>query len=130
MNDDLMNDVTIDKKPSPLSVFQSELLKFKDGQKRKQFLYIILPILIIALLAVGYFLYRNTQIKKEATLLDQNIANIVKANEEALLKNGGQGLNVSNQALSDANKRIEETKASGRYGISPEELEKIKNSNQ
>ena len=126
-----MNDMApVDKKVTPLTVFQTELLKFKGGQKRKNFLTVGVPIIIIALLVGGYFTYYYLKLQSEKKALNADLANIVKLNEEILLKNQEQGIRVPDALVTEANNKIEETKLNGKYGISREELDKIKNSNQ
>jgi hypothetical protein len=131
MKDDTMNDMApIDKDVTPLSVFQNELLKFKGGQKRKSFLTIVLPIIVIALLVGGYFTYFYFKIKHEKQALNADLANIIKLNEAILAKNQQEGSRVPDALVTDANKKIEETKINGKYGVSREEIDKLRNASQ
>lgn len=130
MNDEPMNDMTTQAKETPLSIFQNELSRFKNGQKNKNFLYVILPLIIIALLVGGYFTYRYFKIKEETKLMNQNLSNLIKSNEDILLQNKKDGVIVPIEAVNSANSVIEESKLNGKYGLSREEVEKIKNSNQ
>lgn len=131
MKDDTMNDMApVDKKVTPLTVFQTELLKFKGGQKRKNFLTIVLPLILIALVVAGYFTFYYYKLQNEKKALNADLANIIKLNEEILIRNQEQGIRVPDVLVTDANNKIEETKLNGKYGISREELDKIKNANQ
>jgi uncharacterized protein YuzE len=131
MKDDTMNDMApIDKKVTPLTVFQTELLKFKGNQNRKNFLTVFIPMLIIAIVIGGYFVYSYYKLQREKDVLNQSLANTIKMNEDILIKNQQEGTKVSGFLVTEANNKIEETKLGGKYGLSPEQIEKIKNSNQ
>lgn len=130
MNDEPMSDMTTQSKETPLSIFQKELSRFKDSQKNKNFLYVILPLVTIALLVGGYFIYRHLKIQKETELMNQNLSNLIKSNEAVLLQNKKDGTDISIEAVNSANKIIEDSKLNGKYDLSPEEIEKIKNKDQ
>lgn len=125
-----MSDMTTQSKETPLSIFQKELSRFKDSQKNKNFLYVILPLVTIALLVGGYFIYRHLKIQKETELMNQNLSNLIKSNEAVLLQNKKDGTDISIEAVNSANKIIEDSKLNGKYDLSPEEIEKIKNKDQ
>lgn len=126
-----MNDMApINKKVTPLTVFQTELLKFKSGQKRKNFITVGIPLIIIILATGGYLVYDYFSLKREQAVLNTDLANTIKLNEDILTKNQQNGIRVPDTLVTEANNKIEETKLNGRYGISPEELDKIINSNQ
>ena len=115
---------------TPLSVFQNELSKFKDTQKHKNFMSMILPLTIVFLIVSSFLVYRYLTLKKETKLMNESLAAIIKTNEEILLKNKQEGVRVPDAVMGATYKTIEDTKLNGKYGISQEELDKIKNANQ
>ncbi|OGI71697.1 hypothetical protein A3J61_02515 [Candidatus Nomurabacteria bacterium RIFCSPHIGHO2_02_FULL_38_15] len=117
-------------KGTPLSVFQNELSKFKDTQKHKNFMSMILPLTIVFLIVSSFLVYRYLTLKKETKLMNESLAAIIKTNEEILLKNKQEGVRVPDAVMGATYKTIEDTKLNGKYGISQEELDKIKNANQ
>ena len=62
--------------------------------------------------------------------MNESLAAIIKTNEEILLKNKQEGVRVPDAVMGATYKTIEDTKLNGKYGISQEELDKIKNANQ
>ena len=129
MIDDSMNDMTTEK-GTPLSIFNGELSKFRTGQKNKNFLFITLPLVVLVILVGGYFAYRYFSAKQESKILNQDLANIIQMNDAVILKNQKEGIEPSAKEIAEVQKGIEKSKLNTSYGISREEIEKIKKSNQ
>lgn len=132
MLEESMNDMVAPgaKTGTPLSIFQSELSKFKSGQKRKNLIYVVLPLLAVGILIGGFLLYRHFDIQKDRKILNQNLSDEIRLNEEILISNQKNGISVPQPAVNDALKKMEKTKIENKYTLTPEEIERIKKSNQ
>lgn len=129
MNEDPMNNVNAPSQGTPLSVFQDELSKFKGGKKQKKFLYVILPIIIVVLIVGGYFIYHSIKINQEAKQGNEALLINAQRNQQVIDKMQEDGEAVPANLVNTANKVIESAKLNSEYGLSREEIEKLKQLN-
>lgn len=128
MNEDSMtNSQNMPKTGTPLSVFQNELSKLHGENKRKKFLYVILPLILVVLIVGGYLVYRNIKIQKEKAILNENLTRNLQTNQKALDEiESGEAEPVPNSLVRSANKLIESAKLDPNNGLNQEQLDALK----